>query len=107
MINVSEEKSKVAKMRQTVSDINEECTKLTNSMKHTSELLQGDKIDDSINELINHSKTIDTEASSLGDQVESIDSVIDAIYAEELALQKQLEEENEETDDNEIEDNYD
>ena len=82
MINVSEEKAKVAKMKQTITDINNDTTKLCNSMKNTSSIFQGDKVSDSINELVEHSTKISNEASNLENQISGINGVIDQVYQE-------------------------
>ncbi len=90
MINVSEEKTKASKMKQTVIDINDNVATLNSNISKTSELFHGDKVNDYVNELINHSTNIVNSASSLGDQVSSINGAIDLVYQEELAEQKRL-----------------
>ena len=54
MINVSNEKAKIALMKQTAGDINDNAIKLCDDLKKTSDIFQGNKVDDAINELTNH-----------------------------------------------------
>ena len=91
MINVSEEKAKAAKMKQVAVDIVDATTKLGDSMKNISESFRGDKVDSTINEMVEHSTRINNGASSIPDQVSSLNGIIDAVYEEELEEQKRLE----------------
>jgi hypothetical protein len=84
MINVSNEKAKIALMKQTAGDINDNAIKLCDDLKKTSDIFQGNKVDDAINELTNHSSKIKDEASFLTIKVDSLNGVVNQIYQEQV-----------------------
>ena len=98
MINPDTEHAKVTQMKNVAIEISDSVASLSKSMNNIPEIFQGDRVGDSINELVEHSKNIDSEASSLSSQIDSINGIIDAVYEEELeeqrrASQKQIGEE--------------
>ena len=88
MIDVASEKSKVGSMKIICSDLSDEAIKLANIAKKVPDVFQTDVATNEIENLLNKSSGYKDHIDSTSGQVDSLNGIIDDVYAEELAEQQ-------------------